>query len=147
MSDWNLHKSISMLNFTTILGSHQFRYTKFRGEIALSWMICGMTAISESVILLSFWVNHDVIVISKNTIVLPYSRVSCLFKWNLWHEHDQCNCQSIARKEKKNISNCINYSYLPSRRKHFSINSRDEKFYPEHYVNDIHKYICHHIPN
>ena len=57
-----------------------------------------MILISESVTLLFYRVVCDVIVINKNIMILPYLRVSCLFKGNLWHEHDECKRQSIARK-------------------------------------------------
>ena len=37
------------------------------------------------------------IVISKNVIILPYIKGSCLFKGDLWHKHDQHECKSIIR--------------------------------------------------
>ena len=63
-------------------------------------MICGIIMISESVTPLSFGVICGIIAISKNIIILPYLRVSCLFEGNLSHDHDQCKCQSVARRVK-----------------------------------------------
>ena len=61
-------------------------------------MICSIIMISESVTLLSSRIIYDIIAISKSIIILSYIRGSCLFIGNVWHEYDQYNCQSVARR-------------------------------------------------
>ena len=69
-----------------------------------------------------------------------------LFIGDLWHEYDQYKCQSIAQSVKYFLI-IIKHLYILSRRLCSPKDSQDDKIYPEHYLNNICKYIHHHIPS
>ena len=122
-----------------ILESYQLKSARNTKEMTLLQIISGMIAISKNVTLLSFGVICGIIVISMSIIILP-----CNFAiGNLWHEHNQYKCQSMARR--------VGYFKLHKGFIHTickmcsSKDSQDEKIHPEHYASNI----CIHqqIPN
>ena len=107
-------------------------------------MICNIIMISKNATLLSSGVIYGIIVISKNIIICP-KKGSYISRGNLWHKHNQCKCQSVARGQDVSTYNKIIICTI-SENAFFQGFSRWQKF-PEHYLNNICKYIYHHIPN
>ena len=103
-------------------------------------MICGIIAISKSVtLLLSSEIICGIIAISKSIIILSEIRGSCIFEGNLWHKHDQCKCQSVARGSRYFPN--IKWSYVPLWRMHSSKDSLGDKIFQSTILNNIHHYI------
>ena len=69
-------------------------------------MVCGRIVISENVTLLSAEMICGTTVINKSV------RDSYFFTTDLWHQQDQCECQSTARRVGY-FQVVIRYSYIP----------------------------------